>query len=456
MLLIIKEIIQAVNGKAINCSSETIVKHIARKIVDIRKGSLFIPYTKSTPITKELIELACQKGAAAVIIPKEINSSVPEIIVEDTNIACKKIYKYYRSKFKIPVIAVTGSAGKTSTKDMIALVLMQKFKVSKTIGNDNDNKGTIRTLLRMNNTHEAAVFEMGVGTYSQMQEKADIVRPNISVITNISTAHIGVMGSKENILKAKLEITKFFDDKSILIINNDDEYLSAIKDKPFKIIKVSTKGNGDYNAFDIVDNGQDGVEFKCNFKGEPHLFKLNIPGTHFIYSALVTIAVGEILGLNIKVIKKGIEAFRPYKLRMNILELKDNIKIIVDCYNANLLSMKAGIDSLSSFKGNRKIALLGDILEQGKYSEDVHRDIGKYLAGKCDILIAVGKDSKYIFEEAKVHTETYYCETKESACETLNKIVTKNDVILIKGSRGMHMEKIVKHLSKIFANHKEI
>jgi len=446
MLLKINEIVQAVNGQPINCRNELIVKHIVRKIVDIKKGSLFIPYTNNSSITKELIELAYQKGAVAVVLPKEINSSVPQIIVEDTIAACKKIYKYYRSKFKIPVIAVTGSAGKTSTKDMIALVLNQKFKVCKTIGNDNDNKGTVRTLLKLNNTHEAAVFEMGVGSHLQMREKADIARPNISVITNISTAHIEVMGSKENILKAKLQITKFFDDKSILIINNDDEYLSTIKDKPFRIIKVSTKGNGDYNAFDIVDKGQNGVEFKCNFKGEPHLFKLSIPGTHFIYSALVTIAIGEIFGLNIKEIKEGIEDFRPSKLRMNVLELKDNIKIIVDCYNANFLSMKAGIDTLNSFKGGRKIALLGDILEQGKYSEEVHRDVGKYLAGKCDILIAVGKDSKYIFEEAKAYTKAYYCETKEKALLTLKKILAKNDVVLIKGSRGMHMEEMLNHL----------
>jgi UDP-N-acetylmuramoyl-tripeptide--D-alanyl-D-alanine ligase len=452
MPLRINEIIQVVNGRPINCSNNAIVKDMARKIDYVTKGCIFIPSTGSTPVTKELAELAYQKGAEAVVLPNEINSYVPQIIVKDTITAYTEIYEYYRSKFKFPVIAVTGSAGKTSTKDMLALVLQQKFKVCKTIGNDNIIKGTIRTLLRMNNTHGAAVFEMAVGRYARMKEKVHIARPNIAVITNISTAHIETLGSKENILKAKLEITSYFDNNSILIINNDDEYLSTIKDKPFKIIKVSTEGRGNYNAFDIVDKGQEGVQFKCNVKGETHLFKLNTPGAHFIYSALISIAIGELLGISIKEIKKGISAFMSQGLRINTLELKDNIKIIVDCYNANLISMKAGIDTLSSYKGNRKVAVLGDILEQGSYSEEVHRELGKYLAGKCDILIAFGKASKYIFEEAKTHTESYYFQTSEKVCLHLKKILTKDDVVLLKGSRGMHMEEIAKYLSKIFSN----
>jgi UDP-N-acetylmuramoyl-tripeptide--D-alanyl-D-alanine ligase len=456
MPLRIREIIQAANGRPINCNNESIVKDMARKIEYVTKGCIFIPTNENIPVTKELIELAHQKGAVAAVIPNEIESSVPQIIVGDTFIAYTKIYEYYRRKFKIPVIAVTGSAGKTSTKDMIALVLQQRFKVCKTMGNDNIIKGTIRTLLSMNPAHGAAVYEMAVGRYARMKEKVHIARPNIAVITNISTAHIDTLGSKENILKAKLEITSFFNNKSILIINNDDEYLSTIKDKPYKIIRVSTHGNGDFNAFDIVDKGENGVEFKCIFKGKPHLFKLNMPGTHFVYSSLISIAIGDLLGLNIKEIKKGLENFKPHKLRMNIIELKDNIKIMVDCYNANLISMKAGIDTLKSFAGNRKIAVLGDIFEQGKYSEEVHREVGKYLAGKCDILIAVGEASKYIYEEAKVHTEAYYFETKEKASLYLEKILTKNDVILLKASRGMEMEVISQHLSKKFANNKKV
>jgi UDP-N-acetylmuramoyl-tripeptide--D-alanyl-D-alanine ligase len=443
----ISEVIKAVNGKLINSKDEVIIKGIATKIVYIRKGCLFIPLVGKRPVSKELIEIALQRGAVAAVIPNQVNSALPQVITGNTISAFISLYKYYRSKFSFPVIGITGSAGKTSTKDMLALVLGQKFKVCKTVGNSNQIPGVVNTVLRMGSNHGAAVLEMGFpGYYGCIKRLANIARPNIAVITNISTGHFQRLGSKDNIMKAKMEITKYFDKNSILIINGDDECLSKIKDKPYRIIKVSTKGNGDYNAINIVNNGESGVSFKCAFKGKRHLFKINVPGTHFIYSALICIAIGDLLGLDVDQIRTGIANFKPYALRMNVINLPNNIKIIYDCYNANLISMKSALDVLKTFNGGRKVAILGDILEQGKYSEEFHREVGKYAIDKCDILVSVGNNSKYIYEEAKNHVQCMHYRTRRGANLYLKNIIKPKDIILLKASRGMHLEKIGQYL----------
>lgn len=443
------EIIQAVNGQPVNCNADAFIFGISSRINFIAKGFLFIPLVGNQPVTAELIDSAYVKGAVAAVVPNEVKSKLPQIIVPHTVKAYGSIFKYYRNKFNIPVIAVTGSAGKTSTKDMLALILGKKYNVCKTAGNDNDYVGVYRTIYKMNDTHKVAVFEIGFnGYFGNIGYMADIVRPNISVITNISTGHMGVLGSKEKIMKAKMELTSYFNKDSILVINNDDENLCTIKDRPYRIIRVSMQGKGDYNAYDIVDKGEDGVEFKCKLNDVAHLFKLNVPGVHFIYSALIGIAVGELLAVDVEQIKEAIESFTPLFLRMNILNLNKNIKIINDCYNANLASMKSAIDVLKSFKGDRKIAVLGDILEQGKCSEKIHREVGKYLINKCDILIAVGDNSRFIYEETKDLISSSYFKTKEEACLYLSTLVKENDVILVKGSRGMNMEQVAEYLTE--------
>lgn len=447
----ISEIVQAVNGTLINCNNDILISGMTSHIAYVQKGLLYIPYVWSAPVPgfNDLIETACTKGAAAVVVSKQLTANIPQIIVKNNAAAYIKFCKYYRSRFNIPVVGITGSAGKTSTKDMLSLVLGGHGKVCSTNANGNDMPGTIGTAFKINSTHKAAVFELGfTGSYDYIRKMTDIARPNIGIITNISTGHCGLIGSKENIMKAKMEIASYFDKDCKLIINNDDEYLSKIDNKPYSIIRVSTQGNGDYNACDIVDNGEKGVEFKCALDGTVHSFKINSPGVHFVYSSLFCIAVGRLLGIDIEQIKKGIAAFRPYKLRMNVVTLKGNVKIINDCYNANLLSMEAAVNTLKSFGGDRRIAVLGDISEQGKFSEESHRQLGKYIRDKCDMLIAVGTDSRYIYEEAKDYMEAKYFQTRPEAWTYLKSILKPNDVILMKASRAMHLEEIASHLIK--------
>lgn len=443
----LSEIIQVVNGQAFNCKTDKFIAGIASKVCRVRKGFLYVPLVGSTPVSAKLIDLAYKKGAVAAVLPKKVNSRLPQVIVKDNNRASYSIFKYCRSKIKIPIIAVTGSAGKTTTKDMLALMLGRKYRVCKTASNDNFYLGTKRTLLGINSSHNAAVFEVGFGgRFGDIKALADLIRPKIAVITNISTGHCGIVGSKENIMKAKMELTNYFDKNNILIINNDDETLCTIKDKPYKIIRVSMQGKGDYNAYDIVNNGEKGIEFKCNLKDSAHLFKLTVPGVHFVYSALVCIAIGELYNVNVEQIKIAVKNFSPTKLRMNILKTKNNIIIINDCYNANLASMKSGIDVLKSISGSKKIAVLGDIREQGKYSEEIHREVGKYVKDKCDLLIAIGKDSRFIFEETKDSVPSKFFETKKEACQYLSTIAKPNDVILLKGSRGIQLEQVANYL----------
>lgn len=447
----LKEITGAIRGKSINCSDEVIVEGIAADFGKVKKGYLFIPPEENMEDWDAVAEAACKNGAAAVVTSKKLDIDIPQIIVKSNKWAYRRLYRYYRNKFSIPVIGITGSAGKTSTKDMLNLILGRQFDVCKTTASDNSLRDTIQTIFSMKSTTGAAIFEFGfAGYYNYIYAMASAARPNIGIITNISTAHRHVLGTKENIMKAKMEITTFFDKDSVLIINSDDDYLSKISDKPYKIIKVSTNGLGDYNAYDIVNKGERGVEFKCLIDGNEHLFQLNVPGVHFVYSALFGIAVGQLLHMDIEQIKKAIAEFKPPGRRMHIIRLKNNIRIINDCYNANLLSMESGLDVLQSFKAGRKIAVLGDIFKQGVYSEETHRELGKYVRDKCDILITVGEASEYIYEEAKNFIDARHFISKEEACKYLESLLKRDDLILIKGSRGMRMEDITKCLAASF------
>jgi UDP-N-acetylmuramoyl-tripeptide--D-alanyl-D-alanine ligase len=446
--LSISEVVGAVNGVLLNCSENFEINGISTDSRKINKGDLFVALVGAHFDGHDFVEKAIEGGASAVVVSHEVDCKCPQVLVEDTLTALKNIAKYYRKKFHIPVVGVTGSTGKTSTKEMIASVLKQKYNVHKTQKNFNNEIGLPLTVFELNKDHEISVLEMGMNNFGEIQRLADIARPTIAVITNIGTAHIENLGSREGILKAKMEITTYFDENCTLIVNGDDEYLSTIGNKHYKIIKTSIKDNGDYNAKDIVNLGEEGVQFKCMYRGEEHIFNINVPGIHNVYNALAAIAIGDIFNMNVDQLKNGIYKFTPGNLRMNIINIDNNIKIIEDCYNANLESMKAAIDVLESFNQGRRIAVLGDMFELGDFSEEAHRQVGQYLIGKCDMVITVGDQSKYIFDECNSHFEAKHFITKEEACLYLKNEIVTNDVILIKASRGMKMEYITACLIK--------
>lgn len=445
MMFNLKQILEAVKGEGYNLFDDVKINRIVTDSRKIDKGDCFVALIGEKFDGHDFLEEVYNKGASLAIVSKlNTKISIPQILVSDTLKAYKDIALSHRKKFDIPVIAVTGSSGKTSTKEMISSTLAEKFIVHKTQKNFNNEIGLPFTVLQLDESHEVAVLEMGMNHFGEIESLAYVARPHIAVITNIGTAHIENLGSRENILKAKMEIVSYFENNDILIVNGDNDLLSKVESDKYKVIKFAIENEADYRAYDVVDLKEEGIEFKCKVRNKEKLFKVNTPGMHNVYNALAAIAVADILGLNYKEMFDGILNFNPGNMRMNIVE-KNGVKFIVDCYNANPESMKVAIDVLNKFEG-RKIAVLGDMFELGDYAEKFHREVGKYLIDKIDVLIAVGDYSKYYFDEAKDSIEAYYFDNKIDALEYLKNFIKDGDVLLFKASRGMKLEEILDSL----------
>lgn len=378
---------------------------------------------------------------------KENNKSI--IVVKDSIKALGSLAKLMRDDFYSPVVAVTGSAGKTSTKDMIYSVLKEKYNAHKTIGNQNNHIGLPLSILSLDKANEVLVLEMGMNHLKEISYLTDIAKPDVAVITNVGTAHIGNLGSRKNILKAKLEILEGLNPNGTLIINNDNDLLHEwyLKNKDnYKIITIGIDETSDYMAKNILELDSGSV-FTCNGND----YEVPVGGIHFIYNALVSIAVASIFNVEYEGIKKGILNFELSSNRMHIITL-DNpcITIIDDSYNANFDSMSYAIKYLSSQDG-RRIAILGSMMELGDYSRKLHEDVGKLIAGEdIDILITVGDDAKYINEMALNlgfrKENSYHFNNNQEVIDLINKIKCENDYILVKASNSMNFKEIVENI----------
>ncbi len=376
---------------------------------------------------------------------KDNNKSI--ILVKDSVIALGELAKYVRNNFKYPVIAVTGSSGKTSTKDIIYSVLKQKYSAHKTLGNKNNFTGLPLSLLSINKDTNMLILEMGMNHLGEISYLTNIVKPDIAVITNVGTAHIGNLGSRENILKAKLEILEGLKQNGIVIINNDNDLLHEwyLENKnKYNIITIGIDNDSDYQAKNIKEC-ENSSSFICNNKK----YFINVGGKHFIYNSLVSIAIGNVFKVPIEKIKKGLIEFELSDNRMNAIK-RDNITIIDDSYNANYDSMQYAIKYLGSLN-NRKIAVLGDMKELGDYSIKLHKEIGELIHNqKIDILITVGNDSKYINEKAIElglnKNNSYHFDNNKDAINLINKMKNRNDNILVKASNSMNFKEIVNNI----------
>lgn len=456
----VKEIIKATEGKLIIGNLESEAGDFCKDTRIINNGETYIGIKGEKFDGNTLWKTALEKGASTVILQgidfenenikqyKNINI----ILVEDTIKAISDIATYKRKLYgnNFPVIGVTGSVGKTSTKDIIANVVSQKYKTLKTQGNNNNEIGLPFTIFNLKD-HEAAVIEMGMNHFNEISKLTKIAKPTISVITNIGTSHIGNLGSRENILKAKLEILEGMD-KKVLVINNDNDLLHdlSLKNKEIEIHTYGIENKSDVMAEDIVLNENDS-EFTCNLKGEKLRVKVPVGGIHFVYNALCATTVGNLLGLSAEEIVKGIETFELTKKRMDITELKNGVTIINDSYNASFESMQASLKYLEALKNSRKIAVLGDMFELGEFSKELHEKVGKEVTkNKIDILICSGKNAKYIVDEALKNgmdkNKVYYFEDKEKIKEFVKQNWKSGDAILFKASNGMKFFEIVENL----------
>lgn len=371
-----------------------------------------------------------------------INNNKSIILVENTTNALGELAKYKRSLFYSPVVSITGSAGKTSTKDMIYSVLKEKYKAHKTIGNQNNQIGLPLSILSLDFDNEVLVLEMGMNHLGEIAYLTSIAKPDVAVITNVGTAHIGNLGSRENILKAKLEILEGLNPNGVVIINNDNDLLHnwylENKDK-YKIITIGIYTDSQYKAENIQED-----EFSSSFTCGNETIDVPVGGEHFIYNALVGYAVGDYFGVPTKSIKTGILNFERSSNRMNLIN-SSGYTIIDDSYNANFDSMKYAIKYLANLEG-RKIAVLGTMRELGTYSKELHEEIGNIVHDEnIDILITVGNESEYINEEANID-KSYHFETNKEAIDFINSIKQSKDNILVKASNSLNFKEIVESI----------
>ncbi len=460
----IKDIIKITNAELICGNEETECINFSKDTRIIKKDDTYIGIKGENFDGNKYWKEALEKGAKCVIIQdieftedeikKYKNKSI--IKVQDTLQALYKIASYKRDLYNIPVIAITGSVGKTSTKDIISNVVAQKYKVLKTLGNNNNNIGLPFTILRLKD-EEAMVLEMGMNHLGEISLLSKIAKPDICVITNIGTSHIGNLGSRENILKAKLEILDGAKNPTI-IINNDNDLLHNWYENAKNTYKIQTygiKNKSDINP-EKMKVEINGSTFECNIDGELAKIKVPIAGEHFILNAMSAILVGKTLNLSVEQIKNGIETFELTKKRMDIVELSNGAKIINDAYNASFESMQASLKYLSSFKNNRKIAILGDMFELGEFSEKLHKKVGaEVYQNKIDILICSGKGAKDIVDEAEKlgmnKNNIYYFENRDEIMDFLKNNIKNNDVILFKASNGMRFFELADKIKDEFA-----
>ena len=452
------DIIKVTKGKLVAGNLEDECINFSKDTRTIQKGDVYIGLKGENFDGSKFWKDALDNGAQVVII-QNVNIDQNEIqkyadktiiVVEDTMKALYEIASYKRSLYNIPVIAITGSVGKTSTKDIVANVMKQKYNVLKTEGNNNNNIGLPLTILRLKDEN-ALVVEMGMNHFGEIDLLTNIAKPTVAIITNIGTSHIGNLGSRENILKAKLEILNGMNIPKV-IINNDNDLLHKWAIENNDKIEIHTYGIQNESQVEAKDIKmyENESEFVATTSNEKIDIKVPVGGEHFIYNALCATTVGKFFDIPNEKIRNGILTFELTHKRMDIRKLDNGAILINDSYNASYESMRASINYLSNHTGKRKIAVLGDMFELGKYSKELHEKVGEEVAkSDVSILICSGENSKYIIEKVKENNsniETYLLENNEEIVEKLKQILCDGDIVLVKASNGMKFFEICQKL----------
>ncbi|MCH5211192.1 MAG: UDP-N-acetylmuramoyl-tripeptide--D-alanyl-D-alanine ligase [Oscillospiraceae bacterium] len=447
-ILTIGDILKATGGELLSGDIDKVITGITTDSRNTDAGTLFVPIIGEKFDGHEFIQAAFDQGAQAAITQKETELLVGKTIIKvnDTFKALGDIARFYKERYNVPTVAVTGSVGKTTTKDMLYSALSGKYNTLKTERSFNNEIGLPLTVFRLEKEHEAIVLEMGMNHFGEIERLASIGRPDVAVITNIGQAHIEHLGSREGIFKAKMEIAKLFTEKNTLIVNGDDDFLGNVKGTvPCKVLYYGINNpENDVYAKDIRDGGLDGIEFAAVTPEGEYKIKVNVPGEHNVYNALAAICVGREFNVPMEKIIEGIENFELTEMRMAVEEY-EGITIINDCFNASPDSIKAAVKVLGKIKDKRKIAILGDMLEMGDYAERAHYELGKALCENgIDMLITAGENMKHLARGAKdngIGSIAVFDKTLE-VCEFVKKEIKSGDAVLIKASHGMHFEQV--------------
>lgn len=434
---------------------EILDREVDSIVTDSRKageGSLFVAIVGERVDAHRFIPDVMKKGALASLSERVLeNADFPYIQVESSLQAVKDIAEYYLEQLGIPVVGITGSVGKTSTKEVIASVLKEKYRTLKTQGNFNNELGLPLTVFRLREEDEIAVLEMGISDFGEMTRLARIAKPDTCVITNIGTCHLENLGDRDGVLRAKTEIFKYLKPDGHIVLNGDDDRLATVKEyQGIKPVFFGLESGRDVYADGIVNKGLKGVACTIHLGTETFSVLVPMPGIHMVYNALAAAAVGRIYGLTVEEIRRGIESLEAISGRFKMIET-EKLLIVDDCYNANPMSMKASLDVLHDGNG-RRIAILGDMGELGENEIALHREVGVHAAScGIDACVCVGKLSRYMAEAARETNPdfpVFYESSREELLKNLFRYTQPGDTVLVKASHFMRFEEVVKALEE--------
>lgn len=455
----IGEIIEATNAQviAVDGLDEVLnktISHITQNSKEVTKDSLFFAVQGERVDGHQFIEECFEKGIAACLSSKVIAPKKGSVLllVPDVKKALLKLAAHYRNKFNIPFIGITGSVGKTTTKDMVGSVLGQKYDVLWTQGNYNNDIGVPLTLFRLEDHHDIAVIEMGMNHFGEIHALAEVVRPQLGLISNVGVAHIEYLGSREGILKAKCEMFDFMPKDGIAVLNGDNDMLSTLEGKlPQKLRWFGIENKKDIYADHLELMGMEKTKCTIHTPGGSFDAMIPMPGDHMVLNALSAVTVGLEMGLSFAEIKEGIENFVPTKNRMNIMKLENGITVLNDVYNANPVSVKASLNILANAEG-RKVGILGFMGELGEYASQMHEEVGAYAAEKeIDLLFCIGRFNVEMMQGAKNSglKEVYCFDSQEDFWNKGLAMLKKGDAVLVKASRSMALEKTVEKIQGV-------
>lgn len=424
------------------------VCNISNDSRDIKEDAIYAAIVGERLDGHDFARAALENGAIAAIVEKRVTEK--DILVKDTRRALKDIAMGYRSRFDIPFLAVTGSSGKTTTKDMLYFAVSESRKTLRNLGNLNSEIGLPMTVFNLDESHECAVLEMGMYVQGEIDYLAEIVKPHFAIITNVGVAHIQSAGSRENILKAKMEIANYMTQSDVLLINGDNDMLQTVDTGAIKP-SVYKYGLEEHNDIRLIsyETTESGMKIRADILGKITEYEIPTLGIHNIYNSLSVMGLCSLMGLDMKKSAEGIRKYQPSKYRMEIKSVSGKT-LIEDFYNANPDSLRASIETFRQMQGERKVAVLADMLELGAISEKEHMNAGIQASEIFDVIICIGSDAKYIgkgaiengFDKGRV----YYFANNEEAVSEINSILRPGDAVLMKGSRGMKLEEVAESI----------
>ena len=445
----VREICAAVGGTLLQGEGSALITGITTDSRAVSAGQLFIPLTGERFDGHAYIGSALSSGAAGCLTARTPETLLPGklyVQVADTRLALKALAAWYRSRFTLPVVQITGSAGKTTTKEMVAAVLSRRYDTLKTQANFNNDIGTPLTLLGLAPQHQAAVIETGMNHFGEIRYLGEMVRPDIAVITNVGDAHIENLGNtRQGILRAKCEIFQHLSPDGIAVLNGDDPLLNTVA-LPQTILRCGRGENCNVRVTDVDDRGIEGIACTVTTARASYRLTAASPGSFMIYPMAMAAAIGEALGLTGEEIAAGVAAYVPTGSRMHLIRLPEGRLLIDDCYNANPQAMEEALKLLAVTPARRRAAVLGDMGEMGELTVSAHRAIG-VLTGELhlDSVIAIGEKARDI---ASAAPNARWYASVDDAMPVIRAAFTEGTAVLVKASHAMHFENIVKELEQ--------